>query len=91
MNLGKIDDANDTYLNGLNVGSMDFFPPSYTSTWDIYRYYKVPHKIINYGGKNSIVVRVFERIIGGDFYNESEKVIKVSFESTYSNRGGSYN
>ncbi|MBN1408952.1 MAG: DUF4982 domain-containing protein [Calditrichaceae bacterium] len=82
LNLGKIDDADETYFNGVKVGGMGSFPPNYTSAWDIFRYYKVPHKIINYGGKNSIAVRVFDGIMGGGIYNEGEKVIEGPFEST---------
>jgi len=82
VNVGKIDDADETYFNGVKVGGMGSFPPNYTSAWDIFRYYKVPHEIINYGGKNSIAVRVFDGIIGGGIYDEGEKVIEGPFEST---------
>jgi beta-galactosidase len=82
LNVGKIDDADETYFNGVKVGGMGSFPPKYTSAWDIFRYYKVPHNIINYGSKNSIAVRVFDGIMGGGIYNEGEKVIEGPFEST---------
>jgi len=81
INLGKIDDADETYFNGVKVGGMGSFPPYYTSAWDILRHYKVPHEIINYGGKNSIAVRVFDGIIGGGIYNDGEKIIEGPFES----------
>jgi beta-galactosidase len=82
INLGKIDDADETYFNGVKVGGMGSFPPYYSSAWDILRHYKVPHEIINYGSKNSIAVRVFDGIMGGGIYNEGEKVIEGLFEST---------
>jgi beta-galactosidase len=82
INLGKIDDADETYFNGVKVGSMGSFPPNYSSAWDIFRYYKVPHEIIHYGGENSIAVRVFDGIMGGGIYNDGEKVIEGPFEST---------
>ncbi len=82
INLGKIDDVDETYFNGVKVGSMGSFPPHYTSAWDNLRYYKVPNEIIHYGGKNSIAVRVFDGIMGGGIYNEGEKVIEGPFEST---------
>jgi beta-galactosidase len=82
LNLGKIDDADETYFNGVKVGGMGSFPPNYISAWDIFRYYKVPHKIINFGGKNIIAVRVFDGIMGGGIYNEGEKVVEGPFEST---------
>jgi beta-galactosidase len=82
INVGKIDDADETYFNGVEVGGMGSFPPNYVSAWDIFRYYKVPHEIIHYGGKNSIAVRVFDGIMGGGIYNDGEKIIEGPFEST---------
>jgi len=82
INLGKIDDVDETYFNGVKVGGMGSFPPNYASAWDIFRHYKVPHEIIHYGGKNSIAVRVFDGIMGGGIYNEGEKIIEGPFEST---------
>jgi beta-galactosidase len=82
INLGKIDDADETYFNGVKVGSMGSFPPNYVSAWDIFRYYKVPHEIIHYGGKNSLAVRVFDGVMGGGIYNEGEKITEGPFEST---------
>jgi beta-galactosidase len=82
INVGKIDDADETYFNGVKVGGIGSFPPHYTTAWDIFRYYKVPHDIINYGGKNCIAVRVFDGIMGGGIYDEGKKVIEGPFEST---------
>jgi beta-galactosidase len=82
INVGKIDDADETYFNGVKVGGMGSFPPDYTSAWDIFRYYKVPGDIINYGGKNTIAVRVFDGIMGGGIYNEGVKAVEGIFEST---------
>ena len=82
INVGKIDDTDETYFNGVKVGGMGSFPPEYTSAWDIFRYYKVPREIIHYGSKNSIAVRVFDGIIGGGIYNAGEKIIEGPYEST---------
>jgi beta-galactosidase len=82
INLGKIDDADETYFNGVKVGGMGSFPPDYITAWDVFRYYKVPHEIIHYGAKNSIAVRVFDGIMGGGIYNEGQKIIEGPFEST---------
>lgn len=82
INVGKIDDADETFFNGVKVGGMGSFPPGYTTAWDIFRYYKVPHEIIHYGEKNIIAVRVFDGVQGGGIYDEGEKVIEGPFEST---------
>ena len=82
INVGKIDDADETYFNGIKVGAMGSFPPNYITAWDLFRYYKVPHDIIHYGDKNSIAVRVFDGVQGGGIYNEGEKIIEGPFIST---------
>jgi beta-galactosidase len=87
INVGKIDDADETYFNGVKVGGLGHFPPDYVSAWDIYRRYKVPREIIHYGGKNSIAVRVFDGIMGGGIYDKGTKVTEGPFESTC--QGGS--
>jgi beta-galactosidase len=91
INVGKIDDADETYFNGVKVGGMGSFPPNYITAWDIFRYYKVPHEIINYGGTNIIAVRVFDGVQGGGIYNDGKKVTEGIFESTSpSGSGGGY-
>ncbi|MGK9476433.1 glycoside hydrolase family 2 TIM barrel-domain containing protein [Melioribacter sp. OK-6-Me] len=82
INLGKIDDIDETYFNGVKVGSMGSFPPNYVTAWDAIRRYKVPHEIIHYGGKNLIAVRVFDGIMGGGIYDEGVKMTEGPFEST---------
>jgi beta-galactosidase len=82
INVGKIDDADETYFNGVKVGGLGHFPPNYTSAWDIIRRYKIPAGIINYGGKNTIAVRVFDGIQGGGIYNDGQKIVEGIFEST---------
>jgi len=82
INLGKIDDVDETYFNGVKVGSMGSFPPNYITAWDAVRHYKIPHEIIHYGGKNLIAVRVFDGIIAGGIYEDGVKIAEGIFEST---------
>jgi beta-galactosidase len=82
INVGKIDDADETYFNGVKVGGMGSFPPKYTTAWDILRNYKVPHELIHYGGKNIIAVRVFDGIQGGGIYDAGETIIEGPFSSS---------
>ena len=82
INLGKIDDADEAYFNGVKVGGMGSFPPNYITAWDLIRRYKVPHEIIRFGEKNTIAVRVFDGIMGGGIYNDGEKIVEGPFEST---------
>lgn len=91
INVGKIDDADETYFNGVKVGGLGHFPPNYTTAWDIIRRYKIPGCIIHYGGKNSVAVRVFDGIQGGGIYSDGMKVTEGIFESTSpAGSGGGY-
>ena len=91
INVGKIDDADETFFNGMKVGGMGQFPPNYVTAWDISRHYKVPHEIIHYGGKNSIAVRVFDGVQGGGIYNDGMRITEGMFESTSpAGSGGGY-
>ena len=91
INVGKIDDADETYFNGVKVGGMGSFPPHYITAWDLYRHYKIPHNIIHYGGTNSIAVRVFDGIQGGGIYSDAKKITEGIFESTSpAGSGGGY-
>ena len=91
INVGKIDDADETFFNGVKVGGMGSFPPKYITAWDLYRHYKVPHELIHYGGRNSIAVRVFDGVQGGGIYSDGTKIVEGIFESTSpAGSGGGY-
>ena len=87
INVGKIDDADETFFNGVKVGGLGQFPPKYVTAWDINRRYKVPHELIHYGGRNSIAIRVFDGVGPGGIYDDGTRVIEGQFES--SSPGGS--
>ncbi|MEO0216541.1 MAG: hypothetical protein ABIL14_05955, partial [candidate division WOR-3 bacterium] len=76
INLGKIDDVDETYFNGVKIGGMGSYPPNYVTAWDLIRQYKVPREIIHYGGKNSIAVRVFDGVGAGGIYHDGERVVE---------------
>ncbi len=81
VNLGKIDDADETFFNGVKVGGLGSFPPRYVTAWDQPRRYRVPGGIIRYGESNSIAVRVFDGVFGGGLYAEGEKTVEGPFDS----------
>jgi sialate O-acetylesterase len=62
LSLGKIDDNDETYVNGVWVGS--------TKNWAKSRIYQVPAGIFK-AGKNVIAVRVEDTGGGGGFYGDS--------------------
>lgn len=74
--LGKIDDIDQTYVNGILVGSTgkwNFrdFPTDFDSNeeYRINRVYSVPQKILKYGKTNTIVVRVYDGFKNGGIYD----------------------
>jgi hypothetical protein len=64
LNLGKIDDADQTFFNGKLIGEMGTFPPNYTTQWDKSRVYTIPEKMVQWDKVNVIAVRVYN-LVGG--------------------------
>lgn len=81
LNLGRIDDADETFFNGVKVGGLGSFPPRFVTAWDRLRRYRIPSGLIRYGESNSIAVRVFDGVHGGGLYAEGEKTIEGPFDS----------
>jgi len=70
--LGKIDDVDETYLNGELLGKTGTIPKDTryveVGNWEFntVRAYYIPRDILHYGGKNTIAVRVYDaRTVGG--------------------------
>jgi hypothetical protein len=64
LSLGKIDDADEVFLNGNKVGQTGKFPPEYESKAEEQRRYDVPKDLVKIGGDNVLAVRVYDG--GGD-------------------------
>ena len=62
--IGIIDDADETYLNGVKIGATGSMPPSFQPAYDKQRLYDIPADIVRYGKDNVIAVRVYDA--GGD-------------------------
>ncbi len=66
--LGKVDDIDETFLNGVLIGSTGKFPPVNESAWNLQRTYKIPKGLLK--ENNTLAVRVYDGgapggIIGG--------------------------
>lgn len=77
--LGRIDDADETYLNGVLIGSTGNLPDSkngYTSAWDAEREYSVDAKngLIRWGKENVLAVRVYNGDGDGGMYQGTVRV-----------------
>ena len=69
LELGKIDDVDETFVNGVRVGQTGDFPPRYRSEWSTYRRYRVPADALNWGGQNVLAVRVYDGGGGGGIWS----------------------
>jgi len=69
LELGKIDDVDETFVNGTKVGQTGDFPPGYRSEWQAYRRYPVPADVLNWGGENVLAVRVYDGGGGGGIWS----------------------
>ena len=65
LNLGTIDDNDETYVNGKLIGE--------TKAWDKLRHYIIPKSVLK-KGNNVIAVRVLDTGGGGGFYGEASGV-----------------
>jgi cephalosporin-C deacetylase len=69
LKLGMIDDADETYFNGVKIGATGKFPPEKESAYNIPRIYIVPCDLIDWDKPNTIAVRVNDWGGGGGLYS----------------------
>ena len=65
LNLGKIDDVDQTFFNGKLIGQTGSFPPSYESKWNTERVYIISDNDVQWDKENVIAIRVFSQDAGG--------------------------
>jgi sialate O-acetylesterase len=80
LDLGKIDDEDRTYINGIAVGQ--------NANWDAQRHYIIPAGILK-AGKNVIAIRVVDNGGGGGMYSEAAEV-KLTVDETVFPLNGSW-
>ena len=69
LELGRVDDADETFVNGVRVGATGTVPPAYGSAWQAYRRYAVPREAIRWGRDNVVAVRVYDGDGPGGWYS----------------------
>jgi hypothetical protein len=69
LDLGRIDDADQTFLNGTPVGATGALPPNYVSDWQGYRRYAVPKEAVRWGRENVVAIRVYDGGGPGGWYS----------------------
>jgi cephalosporin-C deacetylase-like acetyl esterase len=60
LSLGPVDDCDQTFLNGSEVGRTGDLPPNYSSAYNIPRRYRIPEELIKWDADNTIAVRVYD-------------------------------
>jgi sialate O-acetylesterase len=63
--MGRIDDADEVYLNGKQIGKSGKFPPNFLTAYDRTRKYIIPAEDLNKDGENLISVRVYDSYLDG--------------------------
>jgi len=79
--LGMIDDFDQTYINGVLVGSTGFndnneYIYNDNFAYSTIRKYNLPLEALNFGGFNTIAIRVFDKYLDGGIYNGPLGIIK---------------
>lgn len=79
LDIGKIDDADQTFLNGKLVGETGAFPTGdkpYVTAWDQHRRYTVPlsSNLLNPDGDNVLAIRVYNGNGDGGKYGTPIKI-----------------
>lgn len=88
--LGKIDDIDQTFVNGILVGSTGLWnfeniPTEFNKNeeYSINRVYSVPQKLLKFGEVNTLVVRVYDGFRDGGIYDGPVGLIKQSNYKKY--------
>ena len=79
LDLGAIDDSDETWINGYPVGKDGTFPDDpggYSSEWGRRRHYVVDPKWVRWDRDNVIAVRVYNYGDPGGFYRGPVQVVK---------------
>jgi hypothetical protein len=98
LGLGYIDDADEVYFNGKLIGFSGGFPPGFHTAYKAKRMYPIPADYINWKGKNTISVRVYDThleggIISGDigiFYKRNEWPLDIDLKGVWKFREGNH-
>ncbi len=66
--VGKLDDVDETFVNGERIGGLGVFPPAYETAWNETRRYTVPARLLRCDGTDVVAIRVFDGQGGGGYF-----------------------
>ena len=89
LQFGKIDDADEVYVNGVRIGANGGFPPAYKSAWTVERNYTVPDGLLKLDGSDVIAVRVYNGGSDGGLLSASlQPRRRIGPFDTFASEGG---
>jgi diguanylate cyclase (GGDEF)-like protein len=59
LDLGRVGDVDEVFLNGREIGSTGAFPPSYDKATLARRFYLVPREVVRFGQYNELAIHVY--------------------------------
>lgn len=87
--LGKVDDFDDTYLNGVLIGSTnDGKPFGDSRSYEKFRVYHIPESALNRNGQNVLAVHVYDIGIDAGIY---EGPVQITTEDRYKKQNWTWN
>jgi len=90
IDLGKIDDVDETFLNGVKIGGQGSFPPKYRTAHATPRRYWVKADALKGDGTDVLAVRVFDGEGAGGIVSAGGPHVRIGpFDSVLSAGGGS--
>jgi len=76
LQLGRIDDGDDTYFNGVRLGGK--------IAWDLYRSYLIPTNLIKWDQENLLAIRVNDILGNGGMYGGPNRIVDVRLANVLS-------
>jgi len=78
LNIGKIWEVDETYINGVRIGANGKWFPDFFSLWNYHRYYLLPENILKYNEQNTIAIKIMTNhsamFEGSPFISDTETV-----------------
>lgn len=81
LNLGKIDDVDQTFFNGKLVGETGSFPPNIVTKWQETRVYTIPLEAVKWGRENVIAVRMYSNVGGAGMYEGAYNLSPIQWSN----------
>jgi beta-galactosidase len=86
--LGRVDDVDETFLNGERIGGTGTFPPGFRTAFSSDRRYHVPASLVRGDGTDLLAVRVFDGTGNGGILAAGVKSVRIGpFDSKESENG----